>query len=361
MVFKSMTGGVMQLGLPERRVSQTVTVQTARGGVDDVIDNIMVVAQRRMEGSQLSGSMWTFHAFVSVTIRAYTNVALNSGLADNKIGGTGHGETPFILVEAEDDGTIADDEEEEGAEDDGQMLYFIDDTEIEQEGGDERAMYREIDAEEAAGRHDVIATPTAKTVLDYPIEDYLIPEDEVVDVISGEDSDHGDREPREKSLEEASDILGVTLSADTAKRLNMAIDKVMINTWKNSDGYCTYHAVLNSIFAKRFGPRQAVTEERFARTLPAIHRVLQPYKEQLRYVTVAKVVDIIANINDELTKVGYALNIYERKPKTFLIDVITNRKKNNTFMISVIQALYWYSDLEEGNPDYVHLMFRRVE
>ena len=175
-MYKSVTGGVLQLGLPEKRVSPTVTVQSTRGDkVNNAIDTIMGVAERRIEGTQMSGSTWTFHAFVSASMRASTNVALNSGLVDNKIGGTGHGESSFVLSEAVDDGPTADDEEEE---DDGQLLDFIDDRDTVQ--GDERGMYRELDADEARGRDDVIVTPTVKTARDFPITDYLIPEDEVL-------------------------------------------------------------------------------------------------------------------------------------------------------------------------------------
>ena len=243
-MYKSVTSGVLQLGLPEKRVSPTVTVQSMRGDkVNNAIDTIMGVAERRIEGTQMSASTWTFHAFVSASMRASTNVALNSGLVNNKIGGTGHGESLFVLSEAVYDGATADDEEDE--EDDGQLLDFIDDRDTEQ--GDERGMYRELDADEARGRDDVIVTPTAKTARDFPITDYLIPEDEVLDVISGEDSDHGDREPHEKTWEEACDILGVTLSPDTATRLNGLIDRVMLVS-NVADGSCTYRAILNGLF-----------------------------------------------------------------------------------------------------------------
>ena len=86
----------------------------------------------------------------------------------------------------------------------------------------------EIDADDAVGK-EVFLTPTTTNAEDYPITDYLIPEDEVLDLISGEDSDHGDGNPHNKSLEEVNDILGVRLSENTARSLNAAIDKVMIN------------------------------------------------------------------------------------------------------------------------------------
>ena len=70
---------------------------------------------------------------------------------------------------------------------------------------------------------------------------------------------------------------------------------------------------------------------------------------------------MVANINDDLVKLGYVVNVYERKPKTFLIDIITTQTKRKSYVISVVQALYLYSDLEDRIPDQVHLMFRRVE
>ena len=346
------------MGLPEKRVSDTVRVQTTGNKVNDAIDLIMGVVQRRIDNVQVSGSSWTFHSFVSITMRASTNVAMNSGLVNNKIGGNGHGESSLILSQAEDDGATADDEEEQEEEQDSEMADFIDDREVEE--GDNRTIYREIDEEEARDRRDVIATPTATTILNYPLSDYLIPEDLTVDLLSGEDSDHGDREPREKTLEEACDILGVTLSPDTAFRMNAAIDKVIVTT-NVEDGSCTYRAILNGLFAKKFGTKEVVTEERFAHQLPALYRAVSVYKDALRYVTVGKVGDIIQTLNEELVKMGYVVNIYERKPKTFLIDIMTTQKKNISYLLSVVRALYLYDDLEDLCPAQVHLMFKQVE
>ena len=98
-----------------------------------------------------------------------------------------------------------------------------------------------------------------------------------------------------------------------------------------------------------------MTEESFARTLPSIYAVVSPYKEELRYATVLNVTDAIININDELVKYGYAINVYERKANTFLVDVIKTQKKANKYMISVVKALYWYADMEECNPEYIQL------
>ena len=70
-----------------------------------------------------------------------------------------------------------------------------------------------------------------------------------------------------------------------------------------------------------------MTEERFETCLPDIYRVVSIYKEALQYVTVGKVAAIMDTLNDQLVKMGYVINIYERKPKTFLIDVITNKRQ----------------------------------
>ena len=155
-------------------------------------------------------------------------------------------------------------------------------------------------------------------------------------------------------------MVGLRLSENTAKNLNMAIDKVVI-TSDDTDGYCTFYAILNGIYAKKFGGTSKVTEEHFARTLTDIYPIVKTYKEDLRYATVLSVTGIIANINDELTKKGYTLNVYERKHNTFLVDVIRTKKKINKYMISVVKALYWYPDLEERDPEYVQLMFRNVD
>ena len=236
LIYKSVTGGEVQLGLPERRVSDTLRV----GGnkVNDTIDILMGVALRRIENAGASGSTWSFHSFVLVTMRASTNVAMNSDLVNEQIGGNDHGE--FIISQAEDDGATADDEEEE--EDDGDMAAFIDDREVE----DNVTMYREVDEEEVVDREQVIVTPTV-AITDFNLSDYKIPEDSTVYLLSGEDSDHGDREPREKTWEEACDILGVTLAPDTASRMNAAIDRVTI-TGHVEEGSCTYRAILNEPF-----------------------------------------------------------------------------------------------------------------
>ena len=92
---------------------------------------MMETAQRRMEVSQASGSTWIFHAFISILIRAATNTVLNSGIAYNRVGGKGHGDAEgFILMEAEDDGAIADNEDDGEEEGDEEMKDFIDDGEV---------------------------------------------------------------------------------------------------------------------------------------------------------------------------------------------------------------------------------------
>ena len=302
-IYKSVTGGEVQLDLPERRVSDTLRVEGNK--VNDAIDLLMGVALRRIENVGGSGSTWIFHSFVSVTMRASTNVAMNSGLVNNQIGGNEHGE--FIISQAEDDGATADDEEEE---DDGDMTDFIDDREVE----DNVTMYREVDEEEVVDREQLIVTPT--TITDYTLSDYMIPEDSTIDLLSGEDSDHGDREPREKTLEEACDILGVTLAPDTASRMNAAIDKVMI-TANVGEGSCTYRAILNGIFARKFGINKVVSEERFANYLPDVYRVVSTYKEALRYVTVGKVGGIMETLNEQPVKMVTLSISMNANPKPF--------------------------------------------
>ena len=346
-IYKNVTGGVTQFGLPERRVSDTIQV----GGdqVDETIDVLMGVALRRLENAEASGSKWIFHSFVSVTMRVSTNVSMNSDLVDELIGGNGDGQQ-YILSEAVEDGATADDEDEE--ENDDEVVTFIDDREVE----DDVAMYREVDDDEVIDRDQVIVTPKESWNLD----DYKIPDDETVDLLSGEDSDHNDREPREKTREEACDILGVTLAPNTAASMNAAIDKVTIVS-NGEEGSCTYRAILNGIFARKYNVCEVVSEERFQSCLPDIYRIVSAFKEELQYVTVGEVANIMVTLNERLVKMGYAINIYERKPQKFLIDVITNKQQNNSFMISVVQAMYLYSDLEGLVPDQIHLMFKRVE
>ena len=121
-----MAGGILQIGLPEKRISPTATIPVGR--FRQTINEIMEAAQRRMEGSQLSGSTWVFHSFVAIEIRVATNTALNSGVAYNRLGGKGHGNEAaesFIITEAEEDGgggAIADVEDEE--EETGQDLDY---------------------------------------------------------------------------------------------------------------------------------------------------------------------------------------------------------------------------------------------
>ena len=269
-------------------------------------------------------------------------------MVDEQIGGKGDGQQ-YILSEAVEDGATADDENEEENDD---IVGFIDDREVE----DDVAMYREVDDDEVVDRDQVIATPMES----WNLEDYKIPEDETVDLLSGEDSDHGDREPREKTRKEACDILGVTLAPDTAAVMNAAIDKVTIVS-NGEEGSCTYRAILNGIFARKYNAFEVVTEERFQSCLPDIYRIVSAFKEELQYVTVGEVAAIMITLNERLVKMGYVINIYERKPQKFLIDVITNKQQNNSFMISVVQAMYLYSDLEELVPDQIHLMFKRME
>ena len=193
-------------------------------------------------------------------------------------------------------GATADDEEE--TDDEVAAAAFIDDREVED---DDVAMYREVDNDEVVDRNQVIVTEKEEEL---NLDDYKIPEDETVDLLSGEDSDHTDMEPREKTWEEACDILGVTLAPDTAAVMNAAIDKVMIAS-HGKEGTCTYRAILNGIFAKKNPERPSVvTEERFATCLPNIYRVVSAYKEALQYVTVGGLVDILDSVERSIGKVG---------------------------------------------------------
>ena len=228
-------------------------------------------------------------------------------------------------------GAIADDEEEE--DDDAAAAAFIDDREVE----DDVAMYREVDEDEVVDRDQVIVTPKESLNMD----DYKIPEDETVDLLSGEDSDHGDREPREKTWEEACDVLGVTLDRDTAASMNAAIDKVTISGGDDvEEGTCTYRAILNGIFARKYNVCEVVTEERFQSCLPDIYRIVSAYKEELQYVTVGEVAAIMDTLNDRLVKMGYAINIYERKPKMFynLYNFMVGR-----MFLHMIYVLYFHA------------------
>ena len=254
-IYKNATGGAVQFGLPERRVSDTVRVKENK--VDETVDILMGVALRRLENAQVSGSAWTFHSFVSVTLRVSTNAAMNSDLVDEQIGGNGRGDggQQYILSEADEDGgATADDEEEEETDDEVAAAAFIDDREVEDE---DVAMYREVDDDEVVDRNRVIATEKEEEL---NLGDYKIPEDETADLLSGEDSDHNDVQPRDKTWHEACDILGVTLAPDTAAVMNAAIDKVTIAS-NGEEGTCTYSAILNGIFAKKFCIGKAVTEE----------------------------------------------------------------------------------------------------
>ena len=353
-IYKNVTGGVVQFGLPERRVSETMQVK--RKKIDDTIDILMATALRRLENAEVSGSVWTFHSFVSVTMRVSTNVAMNSNLVNEQIGGNGDGGgQQYILSEADEDGGATADDEEEVTDDEVAAAAFIDDREVED---DDVTMYREVDDDEVVDRNRVIVTDKEEEL---NLDDYKIPEDETIDLLSGEDSDQDDRESRgESTLKEACDILGVTLAPDTAAVMNAAIDKVTIVT-RGEEGSCTYRSILNGIFAKKFDINKEVTEERFATCLPKIYQVVSAYKEELQYVTVGDIADVLEPLNDQLVKLGYVINVYERKPKTFLIDVITNRRQNNSFMISVVQAHDLYDDTEDLCPDQIHLMFKRVE
>ena len=73
-IYKSVTGGVVQFGLPERRVSDTLQVEGNM--VNETVDILMGVALSRLQNAEASGSIWTFHSFVSVTMRASTNVTM---------------------------------------------------------------------------------------------------------------------------------------------------------------------------------------------------------------------------------------------------------------------------------------------
>ena len=120
-------------------------MQVGGGQVDETVDILMGVALRRLENAEASGSKWIFHSFVSVTMRVSTNVAMNSDLVDELIGGNGRGQQ-YILSETVEDGATADDEDEE--ENDDEVVAFIDDREVE----DDVAMYREVDDDEVVDR-----------------------------------------------------------------------------------------------------------------------------------------------------------------------------------------------------------------
>ena len=105
---------------------------------------------------------------------------------NEQIGGNEHGE--YILSQAEEDGgaTADDEEEEEDEEDEDDVAAFIDDRKLE-----DVPMYREVDEDEVVDRDRVIATPKAPVMTEFNLSDYkMIPDDETIDLLSGEDSDH---------------------------------------------------------------------------------------------------------------------------------------------------------------------------
>ena len=332
-IFKLiLINGEEEMGLPEKQVSRTVSC--TRTDVEQKMDVVMLSAKTRVtnNGSERSGSRWILDKYVFIKLSAVVNALQESGFVRNLVGGKGHG-NPFIISEAicdddndDDNNDIDNDDEEE----------FIDDSEI--------------------AISDILLdceTPVKK--LD--IEHYLPRDDECMgDIIEDDNGEKG------KNLSEINATVGVNLTNSDMTFMNKQIDKGIIESGPNTDGNCTFISILNGIAYKKFKVKQSITEEKFNHYFPDIYSDIISLKKDLQYAPLNNVINIVMDINDILiSKYNIGLNVYQRKERKYLLDVITSQKKANRYILSMVKVLYRHSVLSLKKIDEVHLLIQKQD
>ena len=171
-----------------------------------------------------------------------------------------------------------------------------------------------------------------------------------------------DNGERGKTLSEINATVGVNLTKDDMVFMNKQIDKAIIQSGPNTDGNCTFISILNGITYTKFKVKQFITEKEFQRVFPDIYSDIISFKEALRYAPLNNVINIVMDINDILiSKYNIGLNIYQRKERKYLLDVITSQKKANRYILSMVKVLYRHSVLSLKKNDEVHLLIQKQD
>ena len=99
-IYRNDEGGHREMGLPETRVSRVAKLTSLN--IPSVLRHMFAKVKTRINNSEVSGSGWVFDRFVHITLRATTDVIINSDLADNVVGGKTH--PSYIMTEAVEGG-----------------------------------------------------------------------------------------------------------------------------------------------------------------------------------------------------------------------------------------------------------------
>ena len=391
-VYKKMEMGMlMENGLPEKRVTPTFpTLKTQMIGLLNKLGST-VVNDLQLAINQ-TGSNWVFDRFISLTCRCTEDALLNSGYINQLIGGgadkhvqhedllkdyikhmdcspdtnwddvaqhyfwekgeeakgmldvfafakyqllvnfVGRSaccppEESMILDEAIDDKDISDSEDENIDVETEVDRQFIDDTFLDEDADE----HRQLDQ-----LRQCLPAPDEVLVDDCNLLDEPVPNDENQGIT--ENSEH--------------------LSERELKNLNGILDQNLIRSTA-TDGSCVLQSIKNGIYYKKFS-KVMPSVDTFKLHFPAIAILLLPYEEEIKYRTLSRVIHLLEEINDRLVQLGYAIHVYERKRRYYLVDEIETRKKTHKKVLAFAKPIYIYTG-NEAETNIVHLVFEKLD
>ena len=325
---KEQMGHLLQRGVPQKRVTKTVTVN--REPYNSVLAKFKEDLFSNLLSTNQAGSNWVLDKINTMTLTVADDSLLSSGVILNIIGGK-HSAEQFIENEAVDVDMPSNNLENDDVNNDMETqedLDFIDDNEDVEMENVNANFYRRMENR----------------------PELFLPQDN--EVITPDDTVSDD----ENEFDDIDSIRGVAFTKDDLKRVNIDIDKNMIY-YNRTDGYCCYFALLNGIYFQKTGGDLQSNEELFALHFPNIHTILVKYKSVLQFSTVLNCINIIDEINEELTEDCFS--IYQRKRTNYLVDVVLSQK--NIYNSAISMALKIYGAAVVKNRNMIHLMFEKVD
>ena len=322
---KVQMGQLLQQGLPQKRVTRTVTIN--REPYFSVLTKFKEELQSSLISTRETASNWVLDRINTMTLSVTDDSLLSSGVILNLIGGK-HNAAQFIEMEAVDVDMNEENLEEDISMETEQDLNFIDDDDVEIVNSNAN-YYRQIE-----NRPEI----------------FLPPDNEVIEaeeeVCEDENQDMGN----------IHSMNGVVFTKADLQRVNADIDKNMIRS-TGTEGYCCYFAILNGLYFKKTGGELNSNEEVFALQFPNLYAVIVKHKASLQFSSVLNCTNIIDEINEELTEDCF--NIYQRKRTNYLVDVILSQK--NIYNSAISMALKIYGAPTVKGRNMIHLMFEKVD
>ena len=188
---------------------------------------------------------------------------------------------------------------------------------------------------------------------------------DIGDVADGNDGD-GDwsKEPPDVDISEVNNLTGVNLTPGDVRMMNAKIDEVIVKS-VGVDGYCTYEAILNGLYVQHTGAIGGLpldVEQWWRVASPTLIRIMAEFKEQLRYILLRDIANVLDDLNYVMLPLGYVVNLYRRKAVRYLLDTRYTQKNTKQYVLALAHALYRYpldeAVVSKEKPlKYVNLIF----